>query len=221
MVDDTKDSDTSTDKSEEGKGTLLDDKSKEGEQPPKKDGDDEQPPKKEAPTVPDKYELVLADGSELDADAVEKTATLARELGLSQEAAAKVFDHLQGTVGARVASRVKDYEPGGPVWQKQVSEWEAEALKDADIGGTPEALQENVKAAKQVLNKYFDKSVTEFLSTTGLGSHPGVIKGFAKLKAAFKEGTLVKSKDDAPAPKKDRNEELAEKFYSDKPSKKE
>jgi hypothetical protein len=150
--------------------------------------------------APEAYDLKLSEGSHLDATAVEKTATIARELGLSQEAAAKVFGHLESMVGERVTATTQDFAPGGPVWTKQVEQWEAEALADPILGVTPEKLQANVKVVKGYIEKFFEPEILEFLDTTGLGSNPRFLRGLLKATKAFAEGsTLDRGSETKPA----------------------
>lgn len=164
--------------------------------------------------VPEKYDLKRSEGSFLDDAAVEETAAIARELGLSQEAASKVFGHLDTRVGASVTAKLAELQPGGAVWTQQVQGWEKEVLADPNIGGSPEKVKESVTAAKAVLDAYFEPDVREFLNTSGLGSHPGVIRGFVKMAKAMGEGKFMKT-GDAPVQAK---ASLEEKFYGKKES---
>lgn len=172
----------------------------------------------EAAKKPTAYDLKLSDGSHLDVTAVEKTTAIARELGLSQEAAAKVFGHLESMVGERVIATKQDFAPGGAFWTKQVEQWEAEALADPILGGTPEKLQANVKVVKGYVEKFFEPEIIQFLDATGLGSNPRFLRGLLKATKAFAEGsTIDRGTGNGPEPTDE--EARANKFYDKTPSK--
>lgn len=146
--------------------------------------------------VPDKYDLKLPDKSNIDKAVVERTAAIARELGLSQERAQKMLDfqvqELAAIEDATIKATLEAHQPGGAVWEKQVEEWNAKALADPDIGGNkPEQLQASVKLAKQVVAKFGDKESIEFLEKNPLGSHPALIRLLYRIGKASSEGSLV------------------------------
>ena len=148
-------------------------------------------PVAEAPKVPDKYELVLPKDSALPVASIEKTAAIARELGLSNEAAQKVLDAFNATVAAEAKADAEAWKPNtGPAWKARDAEWKSEALKDTEIGGTPDKLSASVNTANLVLGKFFDPSVAEFLKESGLGSHREFIRGLARIGKGMSEGTM-------------------------------
>ncbi len=144
------------------------------------------------PVVPEKYELVLPQDSALPVATIEKTAAIARELGLDNPAAQKVLDSFSAVLAADIAAEEKAWKPGeGSAWIARDAEWKADALKDAEIGGTPDKLAANVDKANLVIAKFFDPSVAEFLKVSGLGSKKEFIKGLAKIGRSMSEGTMV------------------------------
>jgi len=146
----------------------------------------------EKPAVEEvKYELTLPEGSTVDPAVLERTAATARELGLSQEHAQKMSDLVAAEVAAREAALLDQYKPGGEHWTKQVDDWGAASLADAEIGGTPEKLAENVDVAKKVLATFGSEPLARFLHETGFGSHPEVVRMFAKIGKGMGEGTFV------------------------------
>jgi hypothetical protein len=173
----------------------------------------EEEKKRNAP--PEKYTLALGKDSALAEADVEKTAAIARELGLSQAAAAKVFDLIQSTTGEKVMAKAQEFQAGGEAWTKQVQTWEAAALADAELGGgNPDTLKANVTIAQDVAKHFFDESAMTFFNDTGLGSHPGLLKGLLKMSKAFKEGTFVRSGEATPPNSSKRS--LEDKFYGKK-----
>lgn len=143
-----------------------------------------------------KYDLKLPDGFKGDPAVVEKTAAIARELGLSQEHAQKfldrrIQDHAE-VEQAAIDATLKSHAPGGAVWDKQVEEWNAAALADPDIGANkPEQLEASVKLAKQVVAKFGDKDSIEFLEKNPIGSHPALVRLLVRIGKASSEGSLV------------------------------
>lgn len=143
------------------------------------------------PVVPETYELALPKDSTLDPAVLERTAATARELGLSQEHAQKMLDSVVAETATREAALLAQYQPGGDAWAKQVDGWGTAALADAEIGGTPEKLAENVALAQKVLGTFGSEQMNTFLHTTGFGSHPEVVRMFAKMGRTMGEGSFV------------------------------
>lgn len=170
-----------------------------------------------ASKVPEKYELKLPDDSGLDATIAERTAATARTLGLSNEVAQGVLDFVADEIADREAATLEAHQPGGDAWKKQVEGFEAAALKDAEIGGSPDKLKESALLGQRVLATYFPESIEKFLHETGFGSHPDVIRGLAKIGRAVAEDTLVMPRSAAAAGSK----ELGDVFYPTTSEKKE
>lgn len=143
--------------------------------------------------VPDKYDLKLPEQTSLGTAVVERTAAIARELGLSQDNAQKTLEFVNTEVAAQLAAVTEAHQPGGAEWTKNVEGWEAAALADPDLGGSgkPEVLKANAALAQRVLASFFPPTVKEFLVETGFGSNPDVLRGFVKIGRAMSEGSLV------------------------------
>jgi hypothetical protein len=143
------------------------------------------------PVVPDKYELKLPAESTLDPAIVERTAAKARELGLSNEAGQQLLDSVVAEVTARETAQAEANKPGGSAWTERVQALEAAALADKEIGGSPEKLAASAELGKRVLAKFFPPETAAFLQETGLGSHPAILKGLAKIGRSMSEGSLA------------------------------
>lgn len=146
-----------------------------------------------APVVPDKYDIKLPDGV-TDAAIVERTAAIARELGLGNEAAQKLLDREVATLTEQQTAQtalVEAWKPGGAEFVKRDAQWTADAKADKEIGGEnfPAALEK----AQLALTKYGPELKT-YLDQTGLGSHPAAIKFLANVGKAMSEGGLVLGK---------------------------
>lgn len=164
------------------------------------------------PKAPEKYDLKLPEQSaNLDAKLVERTGAIARDLGLSQDAAQKMLDAVVKEVGSHHQAALEAYKPGGKEWTKQVDGWEAVALADTEIGGTADALKTSGELGKRVLATFGSESLYKFLHETGFGSHPDVIRFLRRVGKAMDEGSLVTAgAQDEGAPS------LADKLYGKK-----
>lgn len=154
--------------------------------------------KAKAPKVPDKYNLKLPEASTLDASALERTAAIARALGLPDDAAAqKVVDLVHQEAAAREAAVLADHAPGGAAWTKQVDAWKAETLADPALGATPAERTAAIQKGHGILVKYGEQhpaekaAMTEFLNNSGLGDHPAANRFFAWLGKVAGELPLV------------------------------
>jgi hypothetical protein len=142
-----------------------------------------------APVVPDKYDLKLPDQSTLDATVLERTAAIARELGLSDSAAAqKVLDLVHQEATAR-AEKVRgevlaDHQPGGTAWSTMLDGWKAETLADATLGKTPEERTAAIQRGVGVIDKFakanpeMGATFKQFLNSSGLGEKREVVHFF-------------------------------------------
>lgn len=168
------------------------------------------PAKAAASVAPEKYDLKLPENAVIDASVLERTAATARELGLSNEHAQKVVNALNQEAAtaqqAAVETALKSHQPGGAEWVKQETAWRDAVLQDPELGdGKPEQLEAAVTAGSKVLAKYGTPELGQFLETTGLGSHPAVLKFVARLGKAMGEGDIVKGPPASPT--KDDTEE--------------
>lgn len=152
-----------------------------------------------AGTIPEKYDLKVPDGATVDADFVTRTAATARALGLTNEAGQKLLDAQiaelatarTAAIEAGKAEQLKAMQPGGAIWAEQEAAWRAKALTDAEIGGSPEKLQANVDLAVKVVNRFAPDEAKQFFTDSGLGSHPALVRMFARIGKAMSEATLT------------------------------
>lgn len=148
-------------------------------------------PKKEEGPPDVVYDLKLPENPAIDETALERMTAIARESGLSNEAAQKQVEFLNNEVAAREQAFLASNKPGGADWTIRVNEWETQARKDPEIGGTPEKFAETLTQAKRVLSEVFPPSVAQFLNESGYGSHPDVIRGLAKIAKMTSEGSFI------------------------------
>lgn len=168
--------------------------------------------------APEKYEgLKLPDGSPVDPTVVERTAAIARELGLSQTNAQKALGFVASEAAREVAAQLSAYAPpseqhpeGGAKWKEQDTAWKAAALVDKDLGnGKPEQLEAARVLATKVLAKFGDEESINFVDSA-LGSSPALLRVLVRIGKAMGEPALVK-----PVGDRNASERLADKdvFY--------
>lgn len=140
------------------------------------------PTSTEAPqsTAPEKYDFASAEGKVQPA-VLAKFEGVARELGMSQEAAMKLID----TVAPEMQAAVKANHDA------TVSQWLESAKADKEFGG--EKLGENLAIAKKALETFGSPELTKMLDDTGLGNHPELIRAFYRAGQKISSGTFVPS----------------------------
>lgn len=143
---------------------------------------------KQQPAAPEKYELKLPDGvpmlAEEAQELIDKAATDAKARGLSQEQANAVL-------GDR-AEVVKQH-------REIVNGWAEEVKADTEFGGANLANTE--KHSKAALAKFFPEITAEMLNKTGIGNHPGFVRGLARIGRAMQPDGHVAAGDPQPAKK--------------------
>jgi len=133
----------------------------------------------------------------LPSDAIERTTAIARELGLSNDAAQRMLVHADSELAAHNAAIQAAH-------QKQVDEWKAQVLADNTLGRTPETRKAAIDKGIAVVNKYTEAHPKDgdafkgFLNETGLGNNPTVVRFFAWLGKSAGEAPLVQSGGEAP-----------------------
>ena len=165
------------------KGTLMtpaDDKPADDKPADDKPADDKPADDKPAGEgAPEEYaEFTMPEGLTIDADLLGQAAPLFKKMGLSQEDAQALVD-LQASGVQKYAQEQSDAATA------QISTWEADAKADKEIGG--EAFDENIGTAKLALEKVGTPELTKFLTDSGAGSHPEVIRAFVKMGKLLKE----------------------------------
>ncbi len=126
-------------------------------------------------------------------EALTEFKTLAKESGLSQEAAQKLAD-----LGVKNVQRVQTQ------LQKQVeqaqAQWAEASRTDKEFGG--DKLNENMAVAKKALDSFGSPELSQLLTQSGLGNHPAVIRAFFRVGKTISEDRLL-SGAVAKAPAKD------------------
>ena len=154
-------------------------------------------PQTAAPVAPEKYDFTSADGKVQPA-VLAKFEGVARELGLSQEAAMKMID----TVAPEMQAALKAHQDA------TVAQWVEDVKSDKEFGG--EKVNENLAIAKKALDTFGSPELTKMLETTGLGNHPELIRAFYRAGQKISQGTFVPS---PVAPGRSVNGDAGSKLY--------
>jgi hypothetical protein len=167
-----------------------------------------------APVVPEAYEIALPSESPVGADVLAKVSELAKGLSVTDSARVQaIVDLIHGEAVSVLESQQEALKKGGPLWTETVKRLEADALADADIGGTPERLQATVQKAKQALGEFGSDEFAAFLEDTGLGSDKRLLKMLVKVADRMGEDRLIAGEPPRPKPKS-----LAQAIYPSHPS---
>lgn len=144
-----------------------------GDQPDGDKADDAKPD-----GAPETYEFTAPDGVTLDAQAIAEFEPIAKELNLSNEQAQKIVD-----------LQAKFVQQQHAQWEQTVDTWVAEIKADQEIGGA--ALTQNVRHAQQALTHFGTPALKAALDATRMGSHPELVRVFARIGKAMAEDTFV------------------------------
>ena len=135
----------------------------------------------EKPTVPEKYEFKAPEGSELNPVVMAKFEGVAKDLGLSQEAAQKVLDAMGPEIVSAQKAQVEAIK----------TQWAESAKTDKEFGG--DKLNENLAVAKKALDAFGSPELRMLLNDTGLGNHPEIIRAFFKAGQKISSGSFIPS----------------------------
>lgn len=149
------------------------------------DGDDQFP-------VPEKYELAMPEGIELDAGLLEAVTPIFKDLLLTNEQAQALTDKF---IEHRKAEAEKYMASPEGAWSAQAHQyftdngtpdkWAETAKNDAEIGGTK--WDDTVAASTRAVSKLGTPELRAYLSKSGGGNHPELIRFMAKVGAMIGE----------------------------------
>ena len=190
------------------------DKSGEAEGDKKKDGDKDSPgdsgggdgpdnkvSDKNTPPKKDDVKLKLPEGTHLtDADK-KRVEAFAKEHGIKKDLAQELLNKENESRADYVNNLLEDRK-------KQVAGWVQDVKDDSEIGG--DNYNKSIKLAKQVVGKFGTESLMNELNETGYGSHPEVVRMFARIGRAMSSDSFVKGGGTPPGEKK---KSLAERLY--------
>lgn len=129
------------------------------------------PPAKRAPEAYEPFKLPEGrDPAVLDMDGF---SNMARELDLPQADAQKLVDYQE----SRIAAAFKG--------------WNDATIADPEIGGTN--LEASLALAKKGLDAVGNDALKTMLNRSGLGSHPEIVRAFAKVGKSISEDAVLPS----------------------------
>jgi len=131
--------------------------------------------------APEKYELKAGDIA-LPAEVLAKYEPLFREAGLTNEAAQKLVDMRIAEVNAQESTAVEKLVA-------QHTEWLDATKADGEIGGAN--LDTSVKHAQSAIARFGSPELKSFLDLSGAGSHPELVRAFARIGKAMAEDVIV------------------------------
>lgn len=153
----------------------------------KGEGDDKKDEAKDAKAeVPETYELKPPEGFEkLDQESLDEVVPLLKELGATNEKAQTLIDH-----AGKFAQRIQTQQQQLILDEvnKTRTQWAEEARNDKEIGG--QAWEETEHLAAKALDTFGapkGSPFRSFLTDTGLGNHPEMIRMMRKIGAAVGE----------------------------------
>jgi len=129
--------------------------------------------------APEKYEFKPTEGIKFDDKVIGKYAELAKELNLTQEGAQKVLSEVAPLIAQQQADAFKATREA----------WVEATKGDKEIGG--EKLTANLALAAKARDAYFTPEFVKLLNSTGLGDHPEMIRGFAKIGKSVSQDSFV------------------------------
>lgn len=127
--------------------------------------------------APEKYEFTGAD--KFDTQVLGAFSEAAKDANLTQDAAQKLLDKVAPALQTRTDEQVKAVH----------QQWTEASTTDKEFGG--EKLKENLGVARKALDQFGSPELRTFLDTTGLGSHPEVIRMLYRAGKAISEDGFV------------------------------
>jgi hypothetical protein len=130
--------------------------------------------------APEKYEDFIApEGTVLDSEVVKGFTDAAKEANLSQEKAQAFINKMSPMLNQRAKEQLMSAK----------REWEQASRGDKEFGG--EKLNENLALAQKAMAEFGSPELKDMLNSSGLGSHPEIIRMFVKAGKAISEDGYV------------------------------
>lgn len=166
-----------TEEAQAATDSLLEEGAKESE------GEGEQ----KAEGAPESYQPFDSEGKQFSPEQVEGFASVAKELGLSQENAQKMFAAMVPTARKFMMDDLASTS----------KKWAEETRNDPELGGAN--FNQNIGLAAVAYKEYCTPQLKAILTNSGLGNHPEVIRLFCRLGKEMRQDTGVSGSASAPA----------------------
>lgn len=142
--------------------------------------------------APEKYEAFkLPEGVQFAPELQQGIEEFSRANNLGQDAAQGLADFTAKQIQGLNAKA-----------QAQRDAWRDAATKDPEVGG--DKLEPALAAGAKVLDTFANAEFRAYLNTSGLGSHPEMIRAFARIAGAISPDKFVPSGGTPPPPKDSR-----------------
>lgn len=132
---------------------------------------------------PEKYEFKAPEGRQFDDKVIGAYSEVARELGLSQEAAQRMLDKVAPVMQTRLEEQVQSARA------TLFAKWAEETKADKEIGG--DKLKPTLALAAKAIDRFGGKELRTLLVDSGYGNHKALIAAFAKVGKAISEDAFV------------------------------
>jgi len=132
-----------------------------------------------ADVVPEKYDLQIPDGVNMDSAGVDAFAEFARDAGLTQDKASALLSKMAPVMAQRQQQAIEAMH----------AEWAGQSKSDSEFGG--DKLHENLAVAKRAMDKFGTPELTKLLNESGMGNHPEIIRAFYRAGKAISEDRFV------------------------------
>ncbi|AXF52847.1 MAG: putative protease [Podoviridae sp. ctdb7] len=161
-------------------------------------------------TAPESYQFTYPEGYQVDETALGEITGVFKELGLTQEQAQKLVEYDAKRM-ASANSPEAQQQAAIEHRNAQVAKWEGDLKADKDLGGAN--FEASIGVAQKALASFGSPALSDMLKTTGLGSHPEVVRFFHKVGKELSEGQLHRTSTDVPAERS-----LANRMYPNYPA---
>ena len=153
----------------------------EGDKP---DGDDGKPKEGDAPVLkaPEKYELTVPEGFQLEPETTAEFEAIAREFDLDNDQANKLVP-----LGVKLAQRIQTQQ--AEAHQTQVAQWADAVRNDKEMGGAN--FDATVNTAKKALDRFGTPELKTLMDTSGFGNHPEIVRAFHRIGLAIADDKFV------------------------------
>ena len=140
-------------------------------------------PTEQKPSVPEKYELKLSEGSKLSASDVEEIETFAKSKGFTNEQAQEYLAGKEAAVSSYAEREQKNLEQLNDVT------WKQELMQDVEFGGKD--FEANGHLAERAANAFFGEGFAADLKAMKLNHNPKLFRGLVRIAKAMQDDKLV------------------------------
>lgn len=141
------------------------------------------------PGVPEKYELTLPEKALITAEDLVGIADIAKTLALPQDKAGTLVTVLDAHAKAVAQAQQK-------ALTDTVAKWGTEAAADEELGGKDGSkMAATTAVTDKFMAKFGTPELKEFLSKSGLGNNPALIRAFLRAGNAMKDDVILIPKD--------------------------